>query len=55
MNPQNFIPKLIPLIEQGRFDPTEIISHRMPLSEGVRGYEIFARHEEKALKVVLSV
>ena len=55
VNPQNTIAKLIPLIEQGRIDPTVIISHRLPLSEGVRGYEIFARHEEKALKVVLSV
>ena len=55
VNPQNAIPKLIPLIEQGRIDPTAIISHRLSLEEGVRGYEIFARHEEKALKVVLSV
>ena len=55
VNPQRTIPKLITLIEQGRLDPTEIISHRLSLSEGVRGYEIFARHEEKALKIVLSV
>ena len=55
VNPQSSIPRLIPLIEQGRLDPTVIISHRLPLSQGVRGYEIFARHEEKALKVVLSV
>ena len=55
VNPQNTIPKLLPLIEQGRLDPTQIISHRLPLAEGVRGYEIFARHEERALKVVLSL
>jgi threonine dehydrogenase-like Zn-dependent dehydrogenase len=54
VNPQNYIPKLMALIEQGRLDPTVIISHRLPLSEGARGYEIFANHEERALKVVLA-
>jgi threonine dehydrogenase-like Zn-dependent dehydrogenase len=54
VNPQIFIPKLMPLIEQGRLDPTVIISHRLPLSEGPHGYEIFAGHKENALKVVLS-
>jgi S-(hydroxymethyl)glutathione dehydrogenase/alcohol dehydrogenase len=46
-------PKLLPLIESGRLDPTEIISHRLPLAEGVHGYEIFDKHEDGALKVVL--
>jgi threonine dehydrogenase-like Zn-dependent dehydrogenase len=54
VNPQNFIPRLMPLIEQGRLDPTVIISHRLPLSEGAHGYEIFAGHKENALKVVLT-
>lgn len=53
VNPQVFIPKLLPLIRTGRLDPAEIISHRLPLAEGSRGYEIFANHEENALKVVL--
>ena len=41
-------------IESGRLDPTEIITHRLPLADGVRGYEIFDRHEDDALKVVLT-
>jgi threonine dehydrogenase-like Zn-dependent dehydrogenase len=53
VNPQVYIPKLLPLIEQHRIDPTVIISHRLNLSEGPRGYEIFAGHKENALKVVL--
>jgi threonine dehydrogenase-like Zn-dependent dehydrogenase len=53
VNPQVYIPRLLPLIEQGRIDPTVIISHRLALSEGPRGYEIFAGHKENALKVVL--
>jgi threonine dehydrogenase-like Zn-dependent dehydrogenase len=54
VNPQIYIPKLLPLIEQGRLDPTEIISHRLPLSDGVNGYRIFANHEDNVLKVVLT-
>jgi 2-desacetyl-2-hydroxyethyl bacteriochlorophyllide A dehydrogenase len=53
VNPQRYIPLLVPLIRAGRIDPTEIISHRLPLTEGVHGYEIFASHAENALKVVL--
>jgi len=53
VNPQRYVPLLVPLIQAGRIDPTEIISHRMPLAEGVHGYEIFASHAENALKVVL--
>ncbi|MGE4651981.1 MAG: alcohol dehydrogenase catalytic domain-containing protein [Myxococcota bacterium] len=53
VNPQYYVPKLLPLIEQGRLDPSQIITHRMPLSEGVRGYEIFDAHEDDVLKVVL--
>lgn len=54
VNPQYYIPKLLPMVEQGRIDPTEIITHRMALSDGARGYEIFDNHEEDVLKVVLS-
>ena len=54
VNPQYYIPKLLPMIEQGRIDPTEIITHRMSLSEGARGYEIFDNHDEDVLKVVMT-
>jgi alcohol dehydrogenase len=40
------------LITSGRVHPDEIISHRMNLSDGVRGYELFEKRE--ALKVVLT-
>ncbi len=54
VNPQYYIPRLLPMIEQGRLDPTEIITHRMALSDGPRGYQIFDNHEEDVLKVVLT-
>ena len=53
VNPQVYVPMLLPLIQQGRLDPTEIITHRLPLEQGVRGYEIFDAHEDDVLKVVL--
>ncbi len=52
--PQNHVQSLMPLIEQGRLDPTEIITHRMPLADGVAGYEVFAAREEDVMKVVLT-
>lgn len=54
VNPQRYVAHLLAAIEAGRLDPTEIITHRLPLADGVRGYELFARHEDDALKVVLS-
>jgi threonine dehydrogenase-like Zn-dependent dehydrogenase len=53
VNPQVYFPKLLPLIRQGRIDPSQIITHRLPLSEGVKGYEIFDAHQDDVLKVVL--
>jgi 2-desacetyl-2-hydroxyethyl bacteriochlorophyllide A dehydrogenase len=53
VNPQQHVPRLLPLIESGRLDPAELITHRMPLSEGVAGYELFAERRDGVLKVVL--
>ena len=53
VNPQHYYPELLALIRGGRLDPSAIITHRMPLTEGVRGYEIFDAHAEDVLKVVL--
>ncbi|MDJ0787674.1 MAG: alcohol dehydrogenase catalytic domain-containing protein [Myxococcota bacterium] len=57
VNPQFYYPELIRLIQQGRIRPEEIITHRLPLADAPRGYEIFDAHkdsnEEDVLKVVL--
>jgi 2-desacetyl-2-hydroxyethyl bacteriochlorophyllide A dehydrogenase len=53
VNPQCHVGPLLSLIESGRLDPTEIITHRMPLSEGIAGYEMFAERRAGVLKVVL--
>ncbi|MBA4054745.1 MAG: alcohol dehydrogenase [Marivirga sp.] len=48
-----FMEQLVPLVTSNRFDYTKIISHRMPLQEGVEGYRIFSRKEDNCTKVVL--
>ena len=44
---------LLKLIEDGKIDPTFVITHRLPLSEAARGYEIFLNKEDNCEKVVL--
>lgn len=51
--PQLYISRLLPLVEQGKLDPAEIITHRLPLKDAIRGYQVFDAHEENVLKVVL--
>jgi threonine dehydrogenase-like Zn-dependent dehydrogenase len=43
----------VALLRSGRLDPTVLISHRLPLSEAARAYELF--DEGVASKVVLEV
>ena len=50
-NIQGHMDEVIELVRDGRLDPSVIISHRLPLSEAPKGYEMFDRKE--ALKVVL--
>ncbi len=50
---QRYVPELLELIQSGVFQPDQIITHRMPLSEAPRGYAIFDAHEENCRKIVL--
>jgi threonine dehydrogenase-like Zn-dependent dehydrogenase len=50
---RNYIRQLMPLLVTGRLDPTRLITHRMPLAEAPRGYAIFDRKDESALKILL--
>ncbi len=50
---QPFWPDLIPLVQQGRIRPEEVITHRLPLSRGEEAYRIFDGRLDGALKMVL--
>jgi threonine dehydrogenase-like Zn-dependent dehydrogenase len=44
---------LLGLIQAGRLAPTRIITHTIPLDDAPRGYAIFDRKEDQAIKVML--
>jgi len=49
---RTYIPKLMPLVEQGKLDPTLVISHRISLDEVPRGYELMHNRADGAMKIV---
>jgi S-(hydroxymethyl)glutathione dehydrogenase/alcohol dehydrogenase len=49
----HYMPKLFEKITAGEIDPTEIISHKVPLEKASEAYRIFNDHEDGCIKVVL--
>jgi len=45
--------ELLQLIEDGKVDPTFLISHRMDLNEASEAYKMFDEKQDEALKIVL--
>lgn len=45
--------RLLSLVESGRFDPTPLITHRLPLDQIVEGYQLFGDRAEGVLKVAI--
>lgn len=48
-------PALIPLVQAGRLRPERFISHRMPLGDGAKAYDLLDRREDGAMKMVFEV
>jgi S-(hydroxymethyl)glutathione dehydrogenase/alcohol dehydrogenase len=44
---------LVPMVQSKKHDFTSIITHRLSLSEGALGYDIFANKKDNCLKVML--
>ncbi|REJ15402.1 MAG: glutathione-dependent formaldehyde dehydrogenase [Paenibacillaceae bacterium] len=49
----HYMPLVYDLMKQGRLDPSDIVTHVMPLSEAKQGYEIFAQRKQHCIKVIL--
>ncbi|MBL0387408.1 glutathione-dependent formaldehyde dehydrogenase [Tumebacillus sp. ITR2] len=49
----HYIPELYKKIVDGVFDPTDIITHRLPLEQAEYGYSVFDEKEDGCIKVVL--
>jgi threonine dehydrogenase-like Zn-dependent dehydrogenase len=50
---QRYMPELLRRILEGELKPQAIISHRLPLADAVRGYEMFEQKRDECRKVVL--
>ena len=50
---QRYLRPLLTRIEAGEIDPSFVISHRMPLEDAAKGYEIFKNKQDDCTKVVL--
>ena len=49
----HYMPMLFEKIKKGEFDPTEIITHVVPLEEASAAYHHFFEHEDDCIKVIL--
>ncbi len=52
-NVRNYIITLMPLVQRGKLTPSRIITHTMPLADAPKGYAIFDKKEDRAIKVML--
>jgi threonine dehydrogenase-like Zn-dependent dehydrogenase len=48
-----YIERLLPLVRERKYDFASIVSHRLPLTDAVRGYALFERKLEGCTKVLL--
>jgi S-(hydroxymethyl)glutathione dehydrogenase / alcohol dehydrogenase len=49
----HYMPELYKMITSGQIDPSDIITHRLPLAEAEHGYDVFDNKKENCIKVVL--
>jgi threonine dehydrogenase-like Zn-dependent dehydrogenase len=50
---QRYLRPLLDLIEQGRIDPSFIISHHMSLEDAPEGFAMFRDKQDECTKIVL--
>ncbi|MGE5351450.1 MAG: zinc-dependent alcohol dehydrogenase [Acidobacteriota bacterium] len=50
---QKYMAPLLKMIEDGRIDPSQIITHRIKIEDAPRGYAIFRNKEDNCVKVVM--
>ncbi len=49
-----YIPRLLELVVAGKMDPSPMLTHRLPLADGVEGYKMMAERREGVVKVALA-
>jgi threonine dehydrogenase-like Zn-dependent dehydrogenase len=48
-----YLPTLLDHIQNGKIDPSFVITHTLPLEQAPQGYEIFNERKDNCIKVVL--
>lgn len=46
-------PMLYDMLVSGKIDPTDIVTHRVPLTDAAQAYETFHDHEDECIKFIL--
>jgi S-(hydroxymethyl)glutathione dehydrogenase/alcohol dehydrogenase len=49
----HYMPDLYQMIVGEKFDPTDIITHQLPLEKAAYGYEVFDEKRDDCIKVIL--
>jgi threonine dehydrogenase-like Zn-dependent dehydrogenase len=52
-NVLNYIDKLLRMIEEGKIDPSFVITHKVALDEAPKMYDTFKNKEDGCIKVVM--
>lgn len=50
---KHYIPALYEMMIGGKLDPSDIITHRLPLTDAEKGYRLFNEKEDGCIKVIL--
>jgi threonine dehydrogenase-like Zn-dependent dehydrogenase len=50
---QRYLRPLMERIQKGEIDPSFVVTHRLPLEEAPRGYQMFRDKRDECIKVVL--
>lgn len=51
---QHYLPKLLKLIEDGKIDPSFVITHKVPLERGPEMYKTFRDKQDGCIKVMMT-
>ena len=51
---QRYMKPLLERVQRGEIGPSFVITHRLPLDEAPRAYEIFRDKQDECVKVVLT-
>jgi threonine dehydrogenase-like Zn-dependent dehydrogenase len=50
---QRYIPQFFDYVQRGDLDPSILITHDLPLDEGLRGYDMFKNNTDGCIRVTL--